>query len=1140
MLSLNCMKALIFFVFVLCFSLVGLGQNKPTSLNYGLNYGHLQTTISNFEQIQNKQTGCDTSIFKNRKNNLNSCPKILSDLIESEAQTKFAVYKSNTQTCRRLIDEKNPSVNWQALRHPFEFQKIIREQDLWKSNSYSHQVVQSCASLSGEKAVMTQAKFYYYLDRLNFTMIQNTADQNLVSHLLGHKNLIACPASPYNSVVAEVCEQNLKCTNWSTFSERSAESEKDEKLYQKIKEQVKELKVFCSYNAQKKNKCLSSEEKQEREKALLQIQTGLEIKNPWFLNKQFQETQSKVSFAERFKTYLLMLEANLKNQQKTFTEASACLHGENYYLNSCSEESLREVLSQTSQTPSEINYAINKKAQSKAELSQNFISQMSQYQSCVETDAIEKNNKAKTAKQISQALVAAALPLGQEFAASRLGLMATERLLHMSTTGTLASSALFGSVQLIKETAPQAYEKCMTQASVLTHSKTNPLPQCKQSQQFQSAVQGSAKGDCLIQLGTLALNVLPAGQLAIKAKSLAEVSQPLRRASDLKDLSKGLQTERRSQSMANTQASELAADNANSRSLVSSSTKRVVAAQTTTAINKQVIRSSEKIESLPSIAEIPETIQLNKVTLVNGEEKITYKKAVQLPGGSWVSETKDLSIDSITGAINANFPSGREFFDMLLKRLAGKGHFAFIDVGSLGAVNKTFKAGEKAGDQYLKAVADKILQINSDRQKLGLKPQITLARLGGDEFGILIDESNPVAVKKILENLQSSIRKDLDGEAHQVFRAEKIERANAYKEAKAAGEDLIEETKGLNELAKTQRPDISIGSTAIGEEDSLASSLVKTEEQAAQMKIPSALNNGRPADKYGNYDAPKATPNPRFTATVAEPLSYQQIKKASLASASDAAQARSTSIFKPNFDVIPAMQYRDIEVVKRFGSMKLVKREDQLGRASYKIENYYTDSQTGMKYLIESEVPTRGNTGLLDGMHPESQKLIMEHLHEVSTSMLVLPKLESLKYFNYFQEGSKAGDTMLEIVSEAIRKQMRSSDLTFKLPGNDFLWSLEGISKDRLQKLAQTIREQVLTDPRTVKILEKEKSAIKLKLQDPITKKNSKAVQKLTERLSQLENFNLDLTFRTMSPAEAQKAKNFKELTQQLENKPAL
>ena len=56
------------------------------------------------------------------------------------------------------------------------------------------------------------------------------------------------------------------------------------------------------------------------------------------------------------------------------------------------------------------------------------------------------------------------------------------------------------------------------------------------------------------------------------------------------------------------------------------------------------------------------------------------------------------------------------------------------------------------------------------------------------------------------------------------------------------------------------------------------------------------------------------------------------------------------------------------------------------------------------KYLIKSEIPTRGQTGLLDALHSMSQKLMMSHAHDAESSLLVMPKLESLKYFNYFED----------------------------------------------------------------------------------------------------------------------------------------
>lgn len=1125
------LKITLILLFIVFFFQTGWAQNQPTKISFG----HLQTTLDNFSEIQKNPDRCFLNRLNKNRFPLNSCPKAVIDLVQSEKDTKFAVFQSKANLCQDQLDESKTDVNWSALHNPFESQNIWSRHFLWKSDAYSQQVVKSCSNISTPLSVMAQAKFHYYSDRLNLALAQISVERNFVAQLLSDKkNSQSCPTNQQLSLAIDLCQQSLKCQSSVSFEQKAQEGEQDEKQYDQILKQLNEVQRFCNY---KSGQCLSASEKEARVKNLNLVKVGLELKNPWLLNDKFRLEKNKKIFSERYKEYLKKLEPALLEEEKSLSRAVNCIHGENYYLRECGEESLREVLSRT---PTIASYPMSNSSLKESDAK--YVSQMTSYQECVESDAIKKNQKAKLARDVSQGLLMALIPAGQGALASRMGLAAAERVLLMADPGVTAVGALFGSVNLLKETAPEILKKCMGSEAKL--NKASSEVACQQAQQLQSVFSGSDLSQCILQMGLAGLSAVPILQMGSKVEHLTEVfNKPMRRAQDTENLFFSAARENRRTSSVGKSGS--ASDAAGSSSSLSQNSLQSVsqAGRVAAAVRMDAELSSKSVKSLDLVPDIPDSMRARQVTLVNGEERLEYKTAVQLKDQSWVAEVNTLPIDPVTGAINANFPSGKKFFEKLLQAKSSQSFFAFIDVGSLRVVNKTFQAGEAGGDRYLKAFSHVIVEMNKQRALQGLKPQLTLARLGGDEFGLLIDEANPQKAKKILEDIQKAFR-DPQGEASQVFREEKLVRASQYRQAlkdESSSQDALAAQKAISELAQTQRPDISVGASEVGEGQTLSNLLEVTEKQAQDMKIQSALNGARSAEKYGSKLAPRLQPNPRLTSQIADPISYTQLQKTGRLTSADVSNGRTTSIFKaPSVDTLPVLQSQQVSEVKRFGSMTLVQQQDQLGQVSYQVKEYYTDAQTGAKYLIQSEIPTRGATGLLDALHPMSQKLIMAHAHDVDSSLLVMPKLESLKYFNYFEDGTKAGDTMLEVVSDAIKKQMRSSDLTFKMPGNDFIWSLDHVPADQLKKITQKIQKQVLQDSRTVEILQKEKDILRKKLSAPALLQDPSELKKLQERLTQLEHFDLQLTFRTLSHRESQSAKSFKEITNLLEAKPPL
>lgn len=519
-----------------------------------------------------------------------------------------------------------------------------------------------------------------------------------------------------------------------------------------------------------------------------------------------------------------------------------------------------------------------------------------------------------------------------------------------------------------------------------------------------------------------------------------------------------------------------------------------------------------------TIPNLPKSIKIDSVVKADGQKVLTYQYAEKLPNGTWVKNTRELPVDEISGGINANFPAGRELFEKIAHEKSGKAHMVFVDVGSLGAVNKTFKGGETSGDRYLKSVADKIIENGEGK--------VTLARLGGDEFGLIIDETDPQKVKKMLENIQSSLRRDHAADAKLIFREEKIARAEQYREeAKRLTQEnpngltdanKADLRKGVDELAKVQVPDISIGSTQIGRSDNLSSLLERAEVQAKEMKIQTALKFGRSAEKYGSDAIPNARPDSKFMAPISEP------------SASSTWRIGSSAEKPPELGSLRDLSYTRKEELHHFSSSSITRYEDEMGRSSYRVERYFSNPTTGKKELITTEIPTRGSTGLLDGVHPESQNVILDSMKASEDSVLVMPKLKSLKYLNYFESGTQAGDEMLEAVSETLKTNMKSKDLTFKLNGADFLWSTKNISPADVSKIQERLNRQIMQNPKVKQILDNERAAINSKIAAETRAGNDKAVIKLKEKLKAVDEFKPDLSFKSVSKKEAEKAGSFK------------
>lgn len=513
-----------------------------------------------------------------------------------------------------------------------------------------------------------------------------------------------------------------------------------------------------------------------------------------------------------------------------------------------------------------------------------------------------------------------------------------------------------------------------------------------------------------------------------------------------------------------------------------------------------------------TISNPPKGIRIVETTNVEGQQVLSYQAKDYRSNGSRGLSTREFQLDKLTGAIDANYPAGRELFERLVKAKSGEGHLAFIDVGSLGAVNKTFKAGTEAGDRYIKAVAEKIKSLGEGK--------VTLARTGGDEFTILIDEKDSMKVQELLAKIRDELRWDRDGDAKAVFREEKKNRAAAYRQ-----DPFDENRKAIDELAKIQQPDISIGATQIGGRDTLESLMESAENQAKAMKIETALKFGRSAEKYGNKEAPSKRVRPLFRADVQKPVG------------SSSWTQRNNADLDPLPTNLPEIKWTRVEEVKKVRTSTIARYRDETGRETFRVEKNILNPKTSQNELVSYEIPVRGNTGLLDGVHPESQKLIMDHFLSNSNGVLIMPKLKSLRYLNYFQSGTKAGDQMLEAVAEIVKKQTRSSDLSFKMGGADFLMSVDRSAAKEFSRVQKRINEEIMKSDKVQNVLRQEKELLRSQLEIAKRQGGKDNIKEIEGKIRDLESFNPNLEVRMIDRKEMSNPSSFEDIYNEFNKK---
>lgn len=1053
------------------------------------------------------------------------CSDTLNQLIEDDKKNRLVIFKSMAPHCRTAMElsKSTRSKDIQDFKNPELLQQAFQTNKMAYLGEASHESIKTCMLRPETKNNDVISKFYYYAARLNDTAGKIAQEQVTIDRYLKEKNKTTCPNPNLLTAANDICQTAQSCANQETFEQLLARVPQEEELYIQTKAALKK----------NPDKCEEKDENCKKEKAALSaLLAGLIEKNPWFMNPDFNSQKNRMPNKYRLETYLKVARENLKKQQTQLEKAAMCIHNSN--KEECSMDDLRETLAMTA-APPEISGGSNP--------TEKILNNYMNYQSCLEDWSLERNRASGVFGDAfkNAGLGLLVLPIGARWAAAKAGKIV------LAEAAALIGADVVLNVLSSRDSWKGVAEKCFSSDHITFEFKKLPQQEICEKSNAGLSRGSQEKSACLINAGLSTLSVLPFAGVGYNVVRFAQSSGILKSANvPLSEAAKAAQSTAQNATNSAKQGAQIGSELRGGSAAKSEATAategqgRRAADAATQGERRQggalkniscVECRAEKIIDHPAMPNLPKNMRIIEGEKIDGSKGLFYKHPEQLPDGSWVATVREFQIDDVTGGIAANFPAGRELFEKIALEKAGKAYFAFFDVGSLRFVNKTFKAGEEAGDRYLKGVADKIREIGGDK--------ITLARTGGDEFGLIVDEVDPVKAKALIKKIQDAIREDFKGDAKRVFFEEKAARAKEFREALAKLEaenpqGVSTEQKAallarIEEIKKVSQPDISIGITQIGSADTLAEVAARTEEQAKQMKISSALEFGRSAEKYGSKEAPNLKPNQMYLAPIADPIPSVSWKPVTTG-------GTTVQRFAGSVDDLPLMGMDPKDEILRFSNMSVVRFEDQLGRSIYKTERFITDA-TGKRVPVISEIPTRGSTGLLDGTHSEGRRLISSFIESQPNSFFVMPKLRGLKYLNYFESGTQAGDRILEAVADVIKKNTRPYDLNFKLGGADFLMGVKNKLPSEMKDFYQKVTEQLKVHPLVKEVLAKESAALMAKLEKAKALKDTEAIAEVQQRIRDLANFDLDLQFQSVQKNELSAKPTLKEIEKKFEGK---
>lgn len=1085
--------------------------------------GAIKNSDKNSE-IANSMAGCSETLLKLSQDDTKDRSLGLIPSIVGYCHVEFAnSIKLNTK------DKKMPIAN---IRSASLLQSAFESNMFSQLGSFTHQSLRVCLNQVKMNNPLLVSKFYYYISRLN-QMSSQLAQEQIYIQKLFHKPTLECPSENFLHKAHEDCQKSVSCSVEDSLDKLSQKTENDEKLFQETQKLIEKMPAQCH----KDNQFCT-----QRKGALVAVIQGLVEKSPWLIDPDFIKSKEKQSTKDRVAQFLRTKEQALIHQQSELLKASMCLHGKN--TEECNLDQLRETLDSTDnlKIPEIQNSATDKILQQHLQLNQ-----------CIEEKSLDRNRQSKIINESyltarNAAITTLAAMVTPELLAAKAGLWvyaglgaaySTNFVMNMldvksNITEMEKACELNGQFAELKTIKNEDNGNSIVNNSNINSQIKNKNYSCASSEGMSYKKISENKSSCKVEMGLAALSALPivgdiSSLLLLSQKSgfikkLKDLNNPLKRESDLSKL----EAERRLALISN---------------------------EYVPVLNKSDLKNKASIRSIPHYLE--DKIQISKLKKQNGSEVYIYEFPVQLKDGTWVRDSKEFLIDKVTGAIQANDPAGLQLFELLAKQKAGSAHLAFVDVGILGFVNNNFKEGKKAGDRYLKSVADIILEHGEGK--------ITLARTGGDEFGLLIDETDPQKVKKILEKIQYEIRNDKKAEARQVFYEQKLILTEEYRTEYKRLLDLFpkaapnaqlndlypltripEEYKvrlnqikeKLDAFAKMQQPDVSIGSVKIMEGSQVADLFLLAEPQAQQMKIFTALNFGRSAAKYGSKEVPSKTIKPNALAPIQDPLipDFKASTPPQVNSSSALKSLKTTSTLQE----LREMKHKKLPEEIHFADTTVAKYENEAGQTYYKVQNFITDPFTQKRISVLSDLPTKGKTGLFDGTHPVGEKVIFSHFNKSTDNILVMTKLKSLRYFNYFSNGTSVGDEMLALLSEVLSRNIRSTDLNFKLNGADFLMSLLQIKPIDLKEKLIKINKEFENHPEVKRILLNEVNHLKNKLTELKVKSNNLQGDALAamnvqiadteKRIVDVQNFKLDLQFETVTRPELSANPNLEEV----------
>lgn len=1051
------------------------------------------------------------------------CPRFVFQFLPESRETRSAgIVEPYADSCFPATEmNEMTSKDARLVNTPKWLHKSVRSSNLGQLGEVTSAVGRACAEYY-RSTPESYSRFYYAASKLSEAAKKSSIEAVRIQKLLELPlDQVRCPDQSVFQNAKVACENEKSCPPPKAMNNLANRTLVELEIFKKSKRKLEELS----------SKCKKEESCQEDIRKLSDLVNSLILKNPWFLDHDFL-TGDNFSPGFRLKRYLQKKKDQLARYQSELETASRCLHFEN--AQNCKVRQVREILENAPEIEIE----------GVSDFEKQKMNGLFQYQSCQDRTSLERDRVAELVNAPAQAVLAVGSQMSIESTIEKIalgrfqavksaakvlipkigGLFASESAMHLFTE----SSSL---ANIKKSCVDKRIELSRVHSSIRVSG-----PRCLETSNMLGASEFD-EASCMVDLTMAAVAISPAVGADQAFANVFRSFRTTKNSGAGKEIRSDLEVSlSRNKQVSETSDSTAGLSQGDRRKINSDAVRRATdqgagASQKLNPANVYLSRSgidSYMYRKPSAIAKTPPHIEIVEARKVDGRNSLMFTTPEKLADGTWVKTTKEFQVDQKTGALDATNPAGKELFERLASSFAGKAHFAFFDVARLGFVNSTFRNLAGDGDLYLKGVANMIMKHG--------KGLVTLARTGGDEFGLIIHETDPQKVQRILENIRNAIRDDKEGLAKKVFVSEKKDRAEKFNlgvaEFKKLNPEisdeelrdllkfdsnvlqssgfggLANERRRIEDIARTSTPDVAIGSTEIGESDNLSTLGIRAESAGKSGKIETAYERGLPVDKYGDARSVKERPNPNYRAPIELPTSSP--------SWSDVASTSSS----PAMAKLRPMQYKRGSEVLRIGDSTVAEYTDEVGKTSYRSERYVTDFKSQQKVAVLTDFPTKGTSGCLDGTHPEADYLMSQYLKKSDTQILVQPKIRSLKYLNYFDDGTQAGDEVIAVVGEILRKKARPQDLNFKLNGADFLWSGDGLTLTSAAERMAQVKKELVEHPRIRKLIADEVARLKgqiLKLnQDG---KVNEAAEKVS-RLKKIENFDFDLQFETLTSAE--------------------